>query len=194
MSKKLSQEVEQLASVATMLQSDYQDDIDIWNGSPFAWIKAVGSSRTRGKIGEQIVSGWLATKSFNIARSPDSDADRLVETKRVEIKFSTLWKSGIYKFQQIRDQDYDLLICLGVSPFDASCWVFSKKEIMRYWTDPLIKDIVGQHEGASGAVAWLTIRPSAPSVWLSKHGGALSDAIEVLGTKTGYAGPKSNKT
>ena len=107
-----------LASIATSLEGDYAADDAAWVGSPFAWIKT-RPSRQVGKIGEQLVAGWLASRGFNVSRSGDSEADRVVEEKRIEIKFSTLWKGGGYKFQQLRDQDYDLVVCLGVSPFDA---------------------------------------------------------------------------
>lgn len=187
MSVKLGNDVKQLAAVAALLQPKYAESIDAWEGSPFAWIKAISSSRTRGAIGEELVAGWLASRRFNVSRSPNTDADRIIEGKRVEIKFSTLWKTGIYKFQQIRDQHYDLLLCLGISPFDASCWVFSKKEILGYWQDQSVRDITGQHEGARGAVAWLTVRPADTAQWLDPHGGKLGSALDVLGRQTGFS-------
>jgi hypothetical protein len=45
----------------------------------------------------------------------------LINGHRVEIKFSTLWQEGIYNFQQIRDQNYEYAVCLGISPFEAHC-------------------------------------------------------------------------
>lgn len=186
MNGNLDDDVKQLAAVAALLQPKYAESKDAWEGSPFAWIKAIGSSRTRGAVGEELVAGWLASRKFNVLRSPNSDADRVVEGKRVEIKFSTLWKTGVYKFQQIRDQEYDLLMCLGVSPFSASCWIFSKNEILKYWQDPSHRDITGQHEGEGGAVAWLSVRPTETAPWLKAHGGKLSTALDVLGAKTGF--------
>ena len=40
-----------------------------------------------------------------------------------------------YKFQQLRDQNYEFAICLGISPFSAHCWVLPKAEIMDRWRD-----------------------------------------------------------
>jgi hypothetical protein len=53
------------------------------------------------------VAGWCAAKGLDVTSSRNPEADRVIAGKRVEIKFSTLWESGVYKFQQIRDQDYE---------------------------------------------------------------------------------------
>lgn len=181
-------EVQLLAALATTLQADYRQDDLPWAGSPFAWIKT-RPSRQVGTIGEKLISGYLAAKGFNVTRSGDSDADRIVENKRAEIKFSTLWATGSYKFQQLRDQDYEFAVCLGVSPFDAHCWVITKSEILRRWR---ARDgIESQHGGAAGAdTAWLTVRPTAAPAWLVQRGGTLTRAVEVLSALTGYT-PKT---
>jgi len=96
-------EVMILVGISQALQLEYQSENREWEGSPFAWIKT-RPSRQVGAIGERLVAGWLAARGFNVTRSSDSDADRVIEGKRVEIKFSTLWANGGYKFQQLRDQ------------------------------------------------------------------------------------------
>lgn len=118
-----------LAGLASTLHPDYLDQDYSWKGSPFAWIRT-RQSRQVGKIGEQLVAGYLAAKEFDVVRSPDSDADRIINGVRIEIKFSTLWKAASYKFQQLRDQNYEIAICLGISPFNAHCWVIPKKVIL----------------------------------------------------------------
>lgn len=93
-------EVQLLASIAHGLYGEYTDvETDPWRESPFGWIKA-RPSRQRGKIGEQLLAGWCAARDLDVTKSPDSHADRIIEGKRVEIKFSTEWRSGVYKFQQ----------------------------------------------------------------------------------------------
>ncbi len=65
-----------------------------------------------------------AAKGLAVERSRDSEADRVIAGVRVEIKFSTLWRDrGGYTFQQLRDQNYEVAVFLGISPFDAHCWV-----------------------------------------------------------------------
>lgn len=173
-----------LVALSQTLKMEYSDDNDEWSGSPFAWIKT-RPSRQVGAIGEKLIAGWLATRGFNVNRSGDTDADRIIENKRIEIKFSTLWQNGGYKFQQIRDQNYDLLICLGVSPFNAHCWVIPKPDVMRLWT--IEKKITGQHTGASGSdTAWLGFQVQSPPEWLSAYGGILSNAVSILSDITGF--------
>ena len=177
-------EVRILAAISQALKVEYIDDDRSWEDSPFGWIR-LHPSRKRGAIGEKLVAGWLASRDFNISRSPDSDADRIVEGKRVEIKFSTLWASGGYKFQQLRDQNYDIAVCLGIRPFDANCWVLPKADILRLWKDEQI--IRTQHGGANGAdTAWLAFQADDPPEWLSKYGGTLSDGLRVLSDLTGF--------
>ncbi|MGH9180280.1 MAG: hypothetical protein ACRDY5_00990 [Acidimicrobiales bacterium] len=116
-------EVQLLASIAGALRGDYvTGGADPWLGSPFEWIKKTPSSRRRGKIGEQLVAGWSAAKGLDVIASPDSEADRIIHGYRIEVKFSTMWETGIYRFQQVRDQNYDYAFCLGVAPFDAHAW------------------------------------------------------------------------
>lgn len=129
-------EVNLLASIAATLESEYStDEADPWAGSPFEWIKG-RPSRQVGAIGEKLVAGWCAAKDFDVVRSPDSDADRIIHGYRVEVKFSTLWKGGGYKFQQVRDQRYEYLFCLGVAPFDANAWLIPKAVLFDYVIGP----------------------------------------------------------
>lgn len=170
-------DVRMLASFAATLEPDYVDveAQQAWEGSPFAWIRS-RPSRQKGKIGEQLVAGWCAAKGFDVVRSPDPEADRIIQGRRVEIKFSTLWKSGVYKFQQLRDQNHEYAICLGVSPFDAHCWVISKTVLRRH--------VIGhtpQHMGRRGSdTAWLSFSVDEPPPWLQRCGGRLAQAARII--------------
>lgn len=166
-----------LATIASTLKGDYvrEGSNDPWVGSPFAWIR-MRPSRQVGKIGEQLVAGWCAAKGFDVTSSGDSEADRVIAGRRVEIKTSTLWGNGVYKFQQIRDQNYEFAICLGISPFDAHCWVISK--------DVLRRHVIGhtpQHTGKGGTdTFWLSFEASNPPEWLAPCGGRLAAAYEIM--------------
>jgi hypothetical protein len=169
-------EVLALSAISMGLQSEYvRPDVDPWLGSPFEWIMKT-PSRTRGAVGEKLVAGWCAAKGATVTRSPDSEADRLINGHRVEIKFSTLWQSGGYKFQQIRDQNYAHLICLGISPFDAHCWVIPKPVLVEH-----VIGHMGQHTGATGQdTAWLGFFVDRPFPWMTAYGGTLEQAWRVL--------------
>ena len=172
-------EVGLLAAIAGTLRDDYvkSAEADPWSDSPFKWIKT-RPSRQVGKIGEQLVAGWCAAKGFDVTRSGDSEADRVIAGKRVEIKFSTLWKSGVFKFQQLRDQDYEYAICLGVSPFDAQCWAISKEILLQH-----VIGVTPQHTGAAGSdTFWLSFRAAAPPGWLDQCGGRLADVHGIIST------------
>jgi hypothetical protein len=175
-------EVQMLVSIASVLRADYVRDgaDDPWTGSPFAWIRT-RPSRQVGKIGEQLVAGWCAAKGLDVTSSHDSEADRVINGHRVEIKFSTLWENGSYTFQQIRDQNYEYVICLGVSPFDAHCWVVSKAVLRLH-----VLGHTPQHAGKAGTdTFWLSFPAVSPPIWLSPHGGSLAQALRALGSLRG---------
>ena len=176
-------EVQLLANFSLELKRDYADSGDeIWQDSPFDWLRH-RPSRQKGAIFEKLVSGYMACKGFDVTRSPDTEADRIIAGVRTEIKGSTLWHNGQYKFQQIRDQNYRFVICLGISPFDAHCWVIPKQEVIDRWQRG---DIQSQHGGGRGTdTAWLTVKPCSPPAWLGEWGGGLITAAQLVTQITG---------
>lgn len=171
--RQTDSEFKTLVAIAASLRGEYEQQSKKWEGSPFEWILGC-PSRQRGKIGEQLIAGWCAARDLNVTRSPNSDADRIIEGKRVEIKFSTEWKTGGYKFQQLRNQDYDYLICLGISPFSAHAWIMKKSQI------PFAK-LRHQHGGSRGKDTWwLTVDPDNPPQWLAEFGGSLQAVMNKL--------------
>lgn len=178
-------EVQLLAALAEGLKSEYKTKEDLsWSQSPFGWIKPE-PPRRKGAIGEKLVAGWCAARDINVLRSPDAEADRVLEGFRTEIKFSLLWGDGkLYRFQQIRDQDYQLLVCLGVSPFTAHAWVFEKEFVVS--NIGLVAGLSPQHGGAEGRdTAWLRVSPANVHPWMKPYGGDLSAALRRLRTLLG---------
>ena len=169
-------DVQVLATLSSTLAQDYAPAADNpWIGSPFEWILKV-PSRSKGAIGEALVAGWAATKGFDVLRSRHSDADRIINGHKIEIKLSTLWRSGGFKFQQIRDQDYDYLFCIGISPFDAQAWLIPKSALREY-----VIGYMGQHTGSAGTdTAWLAFPQYEPYDWMEPYGGRLSDVAYLL--------------
>ena len=170
-----SQDFELLATAANYIKDDIQKEKKEWDDSPFKWVINLPAA-TKGKLGAQLIRQWCILKQLSIGKSPDSEADLLVNRQRVEVKFSTLWDAGIYKFQQIRDQNYDYIICLGISPHDAHCWVIDKQTLKEK-----VIGHFGQHTGKGGQeTSWLTINPNDIPDWLTNFGGSLSEAYFVL--------------
>ena len=168
------------ASIAAAIHQDFAiGAADPWKDSPFGWIKG-RPSRQVGAIGEKLVERWCAAKGFDVAAAPNSDADRVIHGYLVEVKFSTLWASGGYKFQQIRDQDYEYLFCLGVSPFEVHAWLVPKPVLYDY-----VIGHTGQHTGATGTeTAWLGFPAASPPPWLRPYGGTLSGRGDLTGPRS----------
>lgn len=165
-----------MARLSENLMPEYPLNDSMWEGSPFSWIRT-RPARQVGAIGEKLVSSWCEQKNFLVQRTGDSDADRLINGIRVEIKFSTLWtENKIYKFQQIRDQEYEYCFCLGVSPFAVHAWFIPKAEICK----PRPPALVHQHGGVDGRdTLWLSFQADSPPSWLAKFGGTL-EGVEAL--------------
>lgn len=145
---------------------------DPWSNSPYKWLRDL-QSRTRGKAGEQIISGWLKSEGFTVGKASSSNSDRSVELTQVEIKLSTQWDSGEFRFQQIRNQDYKFIILLGVLPHEVKVWILPKKVALRYSTP--------QHTGKNGAeTRWLAFDAENPPKWLSRYGGDVSRAVSAV--------------
>ena len=103
-----STDFELLATAANYIKDDFETKNNIWDGSPFNWILSLPSG-SKGKLGKLLVLQWCALKGLAVDRSLDSEFDMLINGHRIEVKFSTLWKNGYYKFQQIRDQNYGMV-------------------------------------------------------------------------------------
>lgn len=165
-----------LVAIAKTLEEKYEPRFfpQQWADSPFGWLKTGLPSRTRGKAAEVLVEHWLSTEGFEVSAAKGPDADLIVNGIRTEVKMSTLWDVGTYKFQQIRDQDYEMLICIGLSPSEAHCWVLPKEVAMTHARH--------QHGGAAGRsnVRWFTVDPGTPPRWLRPQYGRLRDALAVI--------------
>jgi len=175
-------ELGSLFSIVQSLKSDYvkEGDLDIWKDSPFAWIKT-RPSRQVGKIGEQIISAWCKQKGFVVTKSGNSDADLVINGHPIEIKFSTLWETGGYTFQQLRDQNYEYAFLLGISPFAVHGWFVSKKILRQH--------VIGhtpQHTGKEGSdTFWVTFPANNPPNWLNELGGTMSQVYRVIQREIG---------
>ncbi len=170
-------EVMLLARIAADLESQYPDKANEWAESPFRWIKT-RPSRQVGAIGETLVRHWCVAKGLTVSRSPDSQADIVIAGHRVEVKYSSLWTNNrIYKFQQIRDQNYEYCFCMGMSPFDVHAWFIPKSELMEN-KPPHLRP---QHGGQAGRdTKWLSFPADDPPDWLTPYGGTLTRVHDLI--------------
>lgn len=147
-----------------------------WQTSPFSWLHGSLPSRTKGKFFEQLTSEFFAQQGFEVTKPCNSEADRLFDGIPVEIKGSTLWKSGCYKFQQLREQSYQICLCLGIAPHHAHCWAIPKRVL---FSGRQLDGLEGQHAGKKGSdTKWLRVDAIRPPNWLQDYGGQLADGIE----------------
>ncbi|HMD90205.1 MAG TPA: site-specific DNA-methyltransferase [Anaerolineaceae bacterium] len=157
-----------LASLAMYIRNDLEEQSEIWEGSPFSWVTQLPAA-SKGKLGRNLIASWCAAKGLTIDYPKDIKASLIINGFRIATKFSTLWSEGSYKFQQIRNEGYEYLICLGISPSEAHCWVFNREYI--------VEKAKPQHKGAD---LFLTINPENPPDWACIGGGKLDEAYHIL--------------
>ncbi|MGX5679864.1 hypothetical protein [Schumannella luteola] len=127
-----------------------------------------------GAVGRKLVAGWANRLGLRTDQETvDHKTFVVVNGARVQVKTSTLWANNTYKFQQIRDDPYDRLLCLGVSPDDFHAWLIPKTEALTHAS--------GQHTGAAAReTRWITAIPNARNGWLDEYGGQLADVARLL--------------
>ena len=169
---EINKEFIMLAATASHLQEEIQEEDNPWENSPFEWAITL-PPRKKGKLGGKLVVSWLAAKGMNLESTKDSSETVRFNGLQFAIKFSTLWANDIYRFQQIRPTGYDYVICLGISPFDAHCWVVEREWAVRH-SKP-------QHKGGPKvADYWMEIDPNQPEAWIKDCGGSLDQAFQIL--------------
>lgn len=136
------------------------------------------ASRRRGKAGELLAEAWLHRVGHVVTPPRSGDHDRIVDGHKVEIKFSTLWEQGDYVFQQLRNQDYEFVMLLGVSPASAHGWLVPKQVALEH--------AIPQHGGSRGTdTRWLRFRAGNAPPWMQEFGGELEAfeeaAVRLLG-------------
>ena len=168
-----------IAAQSAAIEKEYrQPDSNPWLGSPFEWILTMPSA-SKGKIGELLVSGWASSRGFNVSPRTSTEHDIVINGHKVEVKLSTLWKDGIFKFQQIRDQDYEFAFCIAISPFKVEAWYLPKIVLREH-----VIGHMGQHTGADGSdTSWLNFPADKPFEWMNPWGGDLSVVAELIQTQ-----------
>jgi hypothetical protein len=140
------------------LLEEYKEVIlrDPYRGGPNEWFKNLSSKR-KGKAGELMVGVSLETMGVEVCSSKQARQDKLVDPSvkfRVEVKTSTMWGDGKnFTFQQIRDQDYDLIIFQFILPEEVRLFYCTKEDAVNY----IMIDGHGQHGGGEATETfWIT--------------------------------------
>lgn len=162
-----SAEFQALAASISHLQKDLEKINDLWKGSPFEWLLQL-SPRKKAKLGRQMTTRWLVRNGVSFDLGGDSNEALRIKGWRIAVKFSVVDKKGIYRFQQIRADDCDYALCLGISPFEAHCWLFSREDILRHGAR--------RRKTEYG----LLINPKVPPAWAQKCGGTLESAVRLI--------------
>lgn len=143
-----------------------------WSDSPYLWIRNMQSGR-KGKAGEKIIEKWLRLEGLKVTQSINGESDRSIEGKEIEIKTSTLWERGVLVFQQMRDQDYEYVLFLGVLPDKLLLWSVPKNVALEH-SEP-------QHSGKGGNdTKWLIVDAFNTPEWLKPYGGSFSSGLSVM--------------
>ncbi|MGP5165653.1 hypothetical protein [Arthrobacter rhombi] len=157
------------------MENDYLTD-EIWADSPYKWV-IEKSSGTKGAIARRLVKQW-ATLSGRILESHAVNNQRFLRSENTiyQVKSSTMWNTGKYRFQQFRKGPYDHAILIGIAPHDMHIWVVPKIVI-----DTHIVGSHGQHTGAGAAETdWYEVDPETVPNWLEEWGGTPRAARRIL--------------
>lgn len=121
----------------------------IWKNSLFECFHDIPSPRSKGAEGERLIEEFMISTGHKVERAKSSDYDRIISGYKTEIKTSTTWNNTENKFtwQQIRNQDYERIIFLGINPNNIKIYWASKTDLIKY---VFSVDYFRQHAGKSG--------------------------------------------
>jgi hypothetical protein len=109
---------------------------EFWDGSTYEFVKQISSSKGKGVYGEKAVGALLKDMfNFEILSRNTSDQDLVIKYKKkivsAEVKLSTAWgeKEDNFCFQQVRMQEYDVLIMIGFNPNDYKMYWCTKADL-----------------------------------------------------------------
>ena len=120
-------------------------------------------SSTKGSIVEKAAIRWFQETTKQLTQKGDKGCDFMSEGIKYEVKASFLWAGGYFKFQQIRPkQDYDYVLCVGISDDVVYIWNIPKDVIMSHATP--------QHGGQAGKdILWLQVDIKSIPSWLDVY-------------------------
>lgn len=156
--------------VANAMMETLEAKPDPWRGSPFAPLRPLKPLQ-KSKVARAMLVRWFQETGIVVtAKTIAGNATLILPDNQVAVvKLSMLWEEGLYRFQQVKDWDYQVALLFGLSPQRANLWIVPR--------DELLTRSVPQH-GLDSRM--LTVRPENPPVWLRQYGGTLAQASAIF--------------
>ena len=168
------------------IEAETPNPSDVWKGTPLEKLQT-RVIRQKGMIFEKGMVAYLTDQGFSdISRKTGNSADFIVNNKFIEFKTGLISvQTGKFTFNQFRDDEYDILVCLGINPnMDEYLWVIPKEEVIHRWKET--GDIRYQHGTTSKPNTGIfQVDPTDPPEWLRKYGGDVKDGLRVLSDLVG---------
>ena len=155
---ELSENFRKLAATASMLENESKARDKSWENSPFEWLRYF-TPHQKEKVGKELILSWLESEGVMLKQEKNLE----LNGQNISFRFSTLFTDEKYEFKDILKDDYDYLLCFGISPYSAHAWVFKRENLSIHIKENLI-----------------SINPENPPTWLDKEEGSLESAIENL--------------
>jgi hypothetical protein len=172
-----------LAEQSAVIHQKYPEakteEDEAWEGSPFDWFRKKPSA-TKGKIGRDLAAFLIETSGFAVSRV---GMGLEAEGKTIRVKLSLMWGAGSLTFEQIKDDPFDYLLCLGLYPGDSYGWFIPKKEMIVDGDAQDRDGFSGQHvqPGEKPSDFWLQgLDPLDPHEWLKEYGGTTDKLIKII--------------
>ena|ERR1035441_10415392 len=170
-----------IEAISSDLKKQYDSPEDAeWRNHPLEWIRGQASARI-GKIGRLLVQGLCERVGLQAVAVGYS---LRIAKKTIQVRFSTGWSGGGFKFEQLRNESYAAVFCLGITPSRAFAWVIPKGVIFKADGTILRKDgLTPQHKGKGGSdTAWINVDVQSIPPWMDQCGGSVAEAISSLKT------------
>jgi len=146
-----------------------QIEEDIYRGSEFEWYRNLSSKR-KGRVGELMVGDHFQKMGMEVYTSKEARTKKLVDKSvrlsdydlyikdleiRAEVKTSTIWgNTNSFKFQQIREQEYDIIVFQFIHPDYVQLFYCTKEEAQQF----IMIEGNGQHGGGDAEeTSWISV-------------------------------------
>ncbi len=154
-----------LAASITHLQEAFEEN-NPWYNSPFEWVLDANRQQ-KSLIVSRLFETWCKHNGFSFEKLGDAEDLCIINGYQIAVKFCMLLDDGMYRFQPIRNDDYDYVLCIGISPEQAHGWVFEREAVIG-------KSIYSETSDQ------IHVNPKSLDAWLSDCGGSLGQTAQIF--------------